>query len=636
MKDLINKVIENYKFVSILGKGGMGIVYKAYDVKLDRYVAIKILGPRITGNPKHIERFKREARNQAQLSHSNIVTVYGFIEHEDLLGIVMEFVDAPSIDKLIYNYKKLHINDAVLILKQVLTGIGYAHSKGYVHRDIKPSNILVTKDGIAKVMDFGISKSIFDVDVTQVGAKIGTVFYMSPEQVRGENVNHLSDIYSLGCTFYEIIVGEPPYYYDSEFDVMEAHLKKETPKIFDKVPAVPKEVDNLLAKAMQKNPALRYQTCEEFYKDVEEFEKHLAKIQSDIFIHKNSNPGRKKILSILGFSILIISILLVSFFAYKAVDRLIKNREYESLKQYSIEKLFKKNKKASGIVKHVEHLVSGTDATINSIKMLDNKKGYFIADSGILKFTKDGGNVWKSTLLPYKGNFNDGYFTTNGKAVIVGDNSTIFYSEDFLNSYKKIKVYDNYNLFKVKFVTPQKGFILGSNGCMIKTMNGGLDWEQIAISTKNTLFDIAFSNEMIGFAVGWNGIILKTENGGETWKTLPNFSSKYLKSIDFISEDNGIIVGGGGSIFVTYNGGNSWDNFSLNDSKALQTVKFIDKNFVVAAGTRGTVIVSENGGRNWKVLSSGLFMKLNSISVTPDKNIFIVGERGVIIKIFNE
>lgn len=633
MKDLINKVIENYKFISVIGKGGMGIVYKAYDIKLDRFVAIKILGSHITGKPKHIERFKREARNQAQLTHNNIVTVYGFIEHEDILGIVMEFIDAPSVDKLIYNYKKLHINDAILIIKQVLAGIGYAHSKGYVHRDIKPSNILVNNEGLAKVMDFGISKSLFDKDVTKIGAKIGTVFYMSPEQVRGENVNHLSDIYSIGCTLYEMIMGEPPFYYESEFDVMDAHLKKEIPKVFGKLQAVPKEVDDVLSKAMQKNPDLRYQTCEEFYKDIVGFEKNLANFQSDIFIHKNPNPKKKKILSIVGFSILIISVIAVSFFAYKAVDKLIKNREYEGLKQYSIDKLFENNKEVSLSIGRPFSLTSGTEASINSIKMLNGQEGYFVADSGIIKSTNDGGKSWRTVNFIKSTNLRDAWFTKSGRAILIGDSSNIFYSEDFLKTFKRIKVYENYNLFKVKFITPQEGFILGSDGCLLHSVNGGADWEQIAVDTKSTLFDIAFCNEKIGYIVGWNGILLRTNDGGETWNTLPNLTTKYLKSIAFYNSQNGVIVGGGGKVFLTFNSGTTWENYSLNKSKALQIVKYINKSTVIAAGTRGTIIFSKDGGKNWVNLPSNTFMKLNDIEVTDNKSIFIVGERGTILKL---
>jgi len=162
MEELIGNKIENYQILSILGKGGMGIVYKARDEKLDRFVAIKFLAFEMVNNPKLAERFKREAKNHAQLLHSNIVTVYGFIEYKNLLGIVMEFVEGESIEKVLFRNMRLHIYDVVYIMRQVLLGIGYAHSKGFIHRDIKPSNIIVNSEGIVKIMDFGISKSIFE------------------------------------------------------------------------------------------------------------------------------------------------------------------------------------------------------------------------------------------------------------------------------------------------------------------------------------------------------------------------------------------------------------------------------------------------------------------------------------------
>ncbi|MDH7606125.1 MAG: serine/threonine-protein kinase, partial [Melioribacter sp.] len=162
MENLIGILIDNYRIVSILGKGGMGIVYKAYDTKLDRYVAIKMLNVDTYDHARFIERFKREAKNQAKLSHPNIVTVYGFIEYEDLLGIVMEYVEGESLEKVLQRQGRFNLYDVMYILKQILLGLGYAHSKGFVHRDIKPSNIILNREGIAKIMDFGISKSMFD------------------------------------------------------------------------------------------------------------------------------------------------------------------------------------------------------------------------------------------------------------------------------------------------------------------------------------------------------------------------------------------------------------------------------------------------------------------------------------------
>jgi serine/threonine protein kinase len=138
MEDLLGKKIENYQIDSVLGRGGMGIVYRAIDEKLDRYVAIKVLAVKAVDKQRFIERFKREAKNHAQLSHSNIVTVYGFIEYEGLLGIVMEYVEGESLERVLFQtLLDLHVYDVVYIMRQVLEGIGYAHAKGFVHRDIK-------------------------------------------------------------------------------------------------------------------------------------------------------------------------------------------------------------------------------------------------------------------------------------------------------------------------------------------------------------------------------------------------------------------------------------------------------------------------------------------------------------------
>ena len=138
MENLIGKLIDNFRIVSVLGKGGMGIVYKAYDTKLDRYVAIKLLNAQMHNRAQFVERFKREAKNQAKLTHPNIVAVYGFIEYSDLLGIVMEYVEGESLEKVIERQGRFNLYDVIYILKQILLGLGYAHSKGFIHRDIKP------------------------------------------------------------------------------------------------------------------------------------------------------------------------------------------------------------------------------------------------------------------------------------------------------------------------------------------------------------------------------------------------------------------------------------------------------------------------------------------------------------------
>lgn len=264
MEDLVGKKIESYEILGLIGKGGMGVVYLAHDLRLDRRVAIKFLSPTIMDNSRFIERFKREAKNQAQLSHPNIVTVYGFLEYQNLLGIVMEFVDGESLDKLIYRQKRLHIYDAIYFVRQILSGLGYAHAKGFVHRDIKPSNIIMNREGVAKIVDFGISKSLFDAGDTQTGAKVGTVLYMSPEQIKGKGVTHRSDIYSIGCTMYEMLVGQPPFYQDSEYDVMDGHLKGKHKKVNELLPGTSLIIDKIIDRSLAKDPNARYNDCGDF------------------------------------------------------------------------------------------------------------------------------------------------------------------------------------------------------------------------------------------------------------------------------------------------------------------------------------------------------------------------------------
>jgi len=155
---MIGSLIENYKVVSVLGEGGMGIVYKAFDIKLERFVALKVLNQTGSLNSNFVERFKREAKNQAKLNHPNIVSIYGFTEQNGILGIVMEYVEGETLEKLITRKNKLDTKDALQILQQMLEGVGHAHSKSFIHRDIKPSNIILNKEGVIKIMDFGIFK----------------------------------------------------------------------------------------------------------------------------------------------------------------------------------------------------------------------------------------------------------------------------------------------------------------------------------------------------------------------------------------------------------------------------------------------------------------------------------------------
>ncbi|MCL4549922.1 MAG: protein kinase [Bacteroidetes bacterium] len=634
MEDLIGKIIDNYRVVSVLGKGGMGIVYKAYDTKLDRYVAIKMLNASAHDKERFIERFKREAKNQAKLSHPNIVAVYGFIEYSNLLGIVMEYVEGESLEKVIDRQGRFNLYDVIYILKQLLLGMGYAHSKGFVHRDIKPSNIILNKEGITKIMDFGISKSLYDNSVTKTGSKIGTVFYMSPEQVKGQEVTNRSDIYSIGCTVYEMIVGQPPFDYTSEYEVMDGHLKKVPTKISEKLTSVPEQVDKIVLKALEKSPLNRYSSCEEMFQDVQELDKHVAKLYTSYFKRTEPKSKKYKIMSISAFAGFTLLLIGLSYFVYTQVNALITSNELDKFKKYSIQQLFSSDEgkfKFSQITK----VESGTLQNLNSITIPDNKFAVAVGDSGTILTSQDNATTWKKNSFDRKIALSDICLLANKKVFVVGDSSSIYVGNSNLDSLRLIPIEKGYTFFRIKFLDDKVGFITGNKGLIMKTQNGGINWTKVLTGTNEVLFDIAFFDMKRGIVVGWNGTILTTSDGGNTWTKLNAFpTDNYLKSVDLTDKGYGLIVGGNGTVLWTRNYGDSWNKEEMKMSNGFQKVKFISEDDAIITGSKGIILVSKDKGESWNLVDSQIFSNMNGLAVDPTGRIFIVGINGMIFKIY--
>ncbi len=633
MEELIGITIDNYKIVSTLGKGGMGIVYKAYDTKLERYVAIKMLAQNMFGNERHIERFKREAKNQANLTHTNIVTVFGFIEYSDLLGIVMEYIEGESLEKVIYRQGRFNIFDAVYIMKQLLAGMSFAHSRGFVHRDIKPSNIIFNQEGVGKVMDFGISKSSTDKQFTKPGSKLGTVYYMSPEQVKGEDTSSASDIYSIGATFYEMIVGRPPFDCKSEYEVMDAHVNKMPSKISDLMPGTPTIVDELIERAMAKNPLERFASCEEFARSLAELEKYLYKIQENEAKKAERMPAKKKFYSILGFSIFGVIFLIISYFIVSQSQILVNSGQLEKLDKYNINSLFESGK-FSERFKKLEKQESQTHETLHSIEYFSDTKAFAIGDSGIILRTNNKGKNWEEIRFDRKITLRDGYYSPSGRCIIVGDSSAIYKTRNFFTTCDKIEIPGNQTIFRIHFINNNTGFILGSKGLVMKTNNGGLNWRRASINSNSILYDISFNTKNTGFIVGWNGIIYKTTDEGETWELQPTFTKKYLRSIDFVNEDYGVAVGGGGTIFRTDDGGSTWKQVRVDRVGGLQKVKFISEDIGLIAGSKGMILYSNDKGASWRPYSTGTFVNFNDMAITRSGLVTMVGKNGTILTFF--
>ena len=633
MDELIGKTIENYQITSILGKGGMGVVFKAYDTKLERYVAVKMLSSQHFAKERFVERFKREAKNQAKLSHPNIVTVYGFIEYQGYLGIVMEYIEGESLEKLIFRQGRVHLYDAVYVMKQILAGIGYAHSKGFIHRDIKPSNIVFNAEGVAKIMDFGISKSLFDEGFTKTGAKVGTIYYMSPEQIKGGTITHHSDIYSLGCTFFEMITGNPPFDADNEYDVMNAHLNNQPPKISKTLYGIPPQLDTMIGKAMSKDPNERQDSCEEFLAELKDIDKYIAELQEKLTQRTKPNPKRTKIFSIVAFSFFIVLFIALSWFSYTQVDSLLNSSSLDNLKKYSIETLFEDTDDLGINLSKFTMLESNTDYQLNSIMFSNNNDGIAVGDSGAIILTEDGGKTWESKDLATKEKFYDCYLTNTGKAIIVGQNGTAYYTENYFVTFEKLNLFGRVSLFRVYFKNASEGFITASGGSIFRTENGGRTWQPVDSKTNEILYDIAFINDNVGYIVGWKGVYLKTADGGKTWTNEKPFSDKYLKDIEFLDDETGLAVGGGSHVYKTDNGGESWFDINVKQLGGMQSIEFITEKLVMIPGNRGEILVSKNKGSDWTLIDTRTFLNYNKICKTQNGNIYLAGVNGKILLI---
>src|SRR6202049_148537 len=260
---MIDRVIGNYRIVEKVGEGGMGTVYRALDVMLEREVAIKAIRPELSREPEIVERFRVEAKMLARLSHPAIATIYSFFVDGDDVFLAMEFVRGCSLSGLLQSAGPLPWERAVPLLAGALDGIEQAHRVGIVHRDLKSDNLMVTESGTVKVMDFGIARLIGSSRLTRTGLLVGTLHYMAPEQIRGEEVDRRTDVYALGAVLYETLTGRVPFQGSSDYAVLKAHVEESPAPPSAAMPGLPPWLDQAILKALAKAPAERFQTVEE-------------------------------------------------------------------------------------------------------------------------------------------------------------------------------------------------------------------------------------------------------------------------------------------------------------------------------------------------------------------------------------
>jgi serine/threonine protein kinase len=258
--------VSTYLIISKIGEGGMGMVYKAHDTTLDRTVALKVLSPHLFRNQEFLNRFRIEAQAQARLNGPNIVTLHSMFEVPGSLVLVMEYVEGHTLDQRLHNEGRLSVASTVWVFEQALLGVERAHRMGIVHRDLKPSNIFITNTHEVKLMDFGVAKILDNKENTQSGSMIGTLMYISPEQIKGNDADFRSDIYTLGVTLYQAVTGVLPFEKKTDYEYMNAHLHEQPLPPSSLQPAMPQELEDIILKAIDKEPDNRFQSAHEFRK----------------------------------------------------------------------------------------------------------------------------------------------------------------------------------------------------------------------------------------------------------------------------------------------------------------------------------------------------------------------------------
>ena len=278
------KKIGKYEITGVLGRGGMGVVYRAEDRRIGRQVAIKTLTEGFSGQPEMLERFYREAQ-AGILQHPNIVIVYDLGDEDGMPFIVMEYVDGDPLDKIIASGRQMHLADKLSIIEQVCAALGYAHQRGVIHRDIKPANVIVQPDGHAKIVDFGIARvqTSKETGLTRTGNVIGTVHYIAPERLKGQPFDGRSDIFATGVMLYLLLAGQLPFT-GEDMTVLQKLVNEPAPPLKTYLANYPPALDDILDRALAKDPAQRYATAEEFAADLHALGEQLKKGQiSELF-----------------------------------------------------------------------------------------------------------------------------------------------------------------------------------------------------------------------------------------------------------------------------------------------------------------------------------------------------------------
>ncbi|HXY14210.1 MAG TPA: protein kinase [Terriglobales bacterium] len=281
MTEQTGRRIGDYEILGVLGAGGMGQVFKVRNVISDRIEAMKVLLPDLAGRQDLANRFLREIKVLAALNHPNIASLRTALTLDNQLVMVMEYVEGVTLAARL-EQGPIPVLEALNYIDQVLNALSYAHKQNVIHRDIKPGNMMLMPEGVVKLMDFGIARSASDHSLTTTGMTLGSLHYMSPEQVRGAAIDARSDLYSVGISLYELVTGQPPFRADSDYSLMAAQLQQQPKPPIELCPSIPADLNEIILTALEKDPANRFQTADAFRRAVNNVASALSKVATGV------------------------------------------------------------------------------------------------------------------------------------------------------------------------------------------------------------------------------------------------------------------------------------------------------------------------------------------------------------------
>src|SRR5271165_2679733 len=284
-----------YEIMGVLGQGGMGAVYQARDRELDRLIALKVIRPELATDPSILQRFKQELILARNITHKNVVRIYDLGESDGIRFITMEYVDGDDLRTLLRRHGKFSAQEAIGMVEQVCRALDAAHSEGVIHRDLKPQNIMRDGQGRLVVMDFGLARSLGDSGMTQTGAIVGTMEYMSPEQAMGSTLDQRSDIFSVGLIFFELLTAKAPYKADTAIASLMKRTREEAQSASDVDASVPKSLSAIVSRCLEREPANRYHSAVELLQQLTTWEANpniSAEALSKMIAHPVVRPSR--------------------------------------------------------------------------------------------------------------------------------------------------------------------------------------------------------------------------------------------------------------------------------------------------------------------------------------------------------